>query len=151
MQNINFSQVILLPGYNFKLKINSIEFIETYFQNIIFPKCENKLKSWSLLFYITFANDKKNVIEKTIVMGPSRNNYSKTMTYGIHLPSTKIYNVENGERFGEFCTYFFEALTEFFYSKYDIPVEDIQEIEKQVRSKFSPIDGSPITEIAENR
>ncbi len=138
-KRVLFSQGYMIPKYGFRLESESYLFIAESIRNLIESKYIDKLKGWDMYFTIVFADDRNTPMEKGIVMGPSRNTYDKIMDYGIHLPSSRIIN--NPYPFKEFSKYFFEAITEFLYTKFGIAKEEIKTIEKQVDESFSPING----------
>ncbi len=138
-KRVFFYQGYEIPKYSFRLENDSYHFIADNIRNLIESKYLDKLKGWDLDFIIVFADDRSNSMEKGIVMGPSRNTYDKIMSYGIHLPSSQI--ISNAYPFKEFTKYFFEAITDFLYTKFGIAKEEVQVIEKQVDESFSPING----------
>ena len=138
-KKVIFCQGYMIPKYGFHLETESYLFIAESIRNLIESKYLDKLKGWDLFLDIIFADDRTNLMEKGIVMGPSRNTYAKIISYGIHLPSSRI--TSSSYPFKEFSKYFFEAITDFLYTKFGIAKEEIKMIEKQVDESFSPING----------
>jgi hypothetical protein len=138
-KKVLFSQGYMIPNYGFRLETVSYHFITDGIRNLIESKYLHKLKGWNLYFTIVFADDRTIPMETAIVMGPSRNTYDKIMDYGVHLPSSQI--IQSTYPFKEFSHYFFDAITEFLHTKFDIDKDELKAIEKQVTEGFSPING----------
>jgi hypothetical protein len=138
-KRVRFSAGYMIPKYSFRLETKPYLFIAESIRNLIESKYANKLKEWELHIIIVFADDRFDPMEKGVVRGPSRNTYDKIMSYGIHLPSSRI--ISDACPFKKFSLFFFETITDFLCAKFGVSKAEINGIEQQVNACFSPING----------